>query len=62
MLSQFKNDNRPKYYILLLLVFFTKIFPQQTDNQYGFEITPNISNQWWSQYNNYGQDPSVIHC
>ena len=61
MLSQFKKNNSSKYYILLLLVLFTNLYPQQTNNQYGFEITPNISNQWWSQYNNYGQDLSKIY-
>ena len=38
-----------------------KVHSQEFNNQYSLVLTPNISNQWWSQYNNYGQEPSEIY-
>ena len=61
MLSQFKNNNISKYHILLLIMLFTKLHSQEFNNQYSLVLTPNISNQWWSQYNNYGLEPSEIY-
>ena len=60
MLSQFKNNNIFKYHILLLILLFAKLHSQEFNNQYSIVLTPKISNQWWSQYNNYGQKPSEV--
>ena len=60
MLSRFKNNSILKYRILLLIMLFAKLHSQDFNNQFNFELTPNISNQWWSQYNNYGQELSEI--
>jgi hypothetical protein len=62
MLSQWKKINIPKYRILLLITLVTTLYSQDiNNNKFGLVLTPDISNQWWSQYNNYGQDPSEIY-
>jgi len=60
MLSRFKNNSILKYCIILLIILFTKIYSQDFQNQYNLLLNPDLSNQWWSQYNNYGQKPSQI--
>jgi len=60
MLSRFKNNSILKYCIILLIILFTKIYSQDFQNQYNLLLKPDLSNQWWSQYNNYGQKPSQI--
>ena len=60
MLSRFKNNSISQRSILLLIMLFMKLHSQEFNNQYNLELTPNISNQWWSQYNNYGQELSEI--
>jgi hypothetical protein len=62
MLSQWKKINIPKYRILLLITLVTTLYSQDiNNNKFGLVLTPDISSQWWSQYNNYGQDPSEIY-
>ena len=62
MLSQFKKNSLSKYRILLLITLVTTLYSQENNgNEYSLVLTPDVSNQWWSQYNNYGQDPSEIY-
>ena len=61
MLIQWKKNNTPKYQILLLITLVTTLYSQDINNEFSLVLTPDISNQWWSQYNNYGQEPSEIH-
>jgi len=61
MLIQWKKNNTPKYRILLLITLVTTLYSQDINNEFSLVLTPDISNQWWSQYNNYGQEPSEIH-
>jgi hypothetical protein len=62
MLSQFKKNSIPQYQFLLLITLLSKLYSQEiNNNEYGLVLTPDISNQWWSQYNNYGQDQSEIY-
>ena len=61
MLSQFKFNSISKYHFLLLIVSFTKLFAQEMNSQYSLVLTPHINNQWWSKYNNYGQESSKIY-
>ena len=42
-------------------MFFTNLCAQERNNQYRLELTSDISNQWWSNYNSYGQNPSEIY-
>jgi hypothetical protein len=41
-------------------MLFVKLYSQEFNNEYNLELNPDISNQWWSQYNNYGQEISEI--
>tara|TARA_B100001173_G_scaffold20819_1_gene16624 strand:+ start:1627 stop:2871 length:1245 start_codon:yes stop_codon:yes gene_type:complete len=61
MLSQFKKNSISKYKILLLITFITTLYSQEINNKYSLVLSPEISNQWWSKYNNYGQNPSEIY-
>jgi len=61
MLSQFKKNSTSKYQILLLITFITTLYSQEINNKYSLVLSPNISNQWWSKYNNYGLNPSEIY-
>ena len=61
MSSRLKRSNIKNYYILLLVILFTDLYSQDFANNYNLELNPNFSNQWWSQYNNYGQKPSKIN-
>jgi len=61
MSSRLKKSNIKNYYILLLVILFTTLYSQDFENNYNLELNPNFSNQWWSQYNNYGQKPSKIN-
>ena len=60
MLSRFKKNSTFKHHIFLLIMLFTKLYSQEISNQYNLELNPNLSNQWWSHYNNYGQELSEI--
>tara|TARA_B110000116_G_scaffold197108_1_gene171845 strand:- start:1761 stop:3005 length:1245 start_codon:yes stop_codon:yes gene_type:complete len=60
MLSRFKNNNISKHCIILLTILFTKIYSQDFQNQYNLLLNSDISNQWWSRYNNYGQELSEV--
>ncbi|MFL2485645.1 MAG: capsule assembly Wzi family protein [Candidatus Neomarinimicrobiota bacterium] len=59
MLNPFTKNNIQKNSILLL-VLFTKLYSQDFHNQYSLELNSYLSNQWWSQYNSYGQEPSKM--
>ena len=61
MLSLFKYNSISKYYFLLLIISITKLSAQEINSQYSLVLTPHINNQWWSKYNNYGQEPSTIY-
>ena len=61
MLSQFKFNSISKYHFLLLIISLTKLYAQEMNSQYSLVLTPHISNQWWSKYNNYGKEPSKIY-
>jgi hypothetical protein len=61
MLSLFKYNSISKYYFLLLIISITKLSAQVINSQYSLVLTPHINNQWWSKYNNYGQEPSTIY-
>ena len=60
MLSLFKKNSIKKYCILLLAITITNVYPQEIQNNYNIRLNPNLSNQWWSQYNNYGQKNTKI--
>ena len=60
MLSQFKKNSTFRCHIVLLIMLFMTLHSQEVSNQYNLELNPNLSNQWWSQYNNYGQEPSEV--
>lgn len=55
MLNQLKKIN-----YILLIILFTSIYSQDFENNYSLEFNSILSNQWWSSYNNYGQEPSKI--
>jgi hypothetical protein len=61
MLSRFKKINIKDYYIGLSVILFTSLCSQDFESKYNLEFNPNFSNQWWSHYNNYGQEPSKIN-
>lgn len=61
MLSLFKKSSICKNYIFLLIIFSFKLYSQDINNHYNIELTSNLSNQWWSQYNNYGKERSKIY-
>ena len=61
MLSRFKKINIKNYYIGLSVILFTSLCSQDFESKYNLEFNPNFSNQWWSHYNNYGQEPSKIN-
>ena len=61
MLSLFKYNSISKYHFLLLIISITKLSAQEMNSQYSLVLTPHINNQWWSKYNNYGQEPSKIY-
>ena len=57
MLSQFKKNNFYKF-STLLLVLFSELYSQEFENQYRLNLKSNLSDYWWSTYNNYGQENS----
>jgi hypothetical protein len=59
MFSRSKHNSILKSCILLVILF-TKLYSQEFTNQYALELNPNLSNEWWSKYNNYGQELSEI--
>ena len=59
MLSQFIKNNIQKNSVILLILF-TKLYTQDFQNQYNLKLNSYLPNEWWSQYNNYGQEPSKI--
>tara|TARA_X000001036_G_scaffold401858_1_gene407246 strand:+ start:425 stop:1672 length:1248 start_codon:yes stop_codon:yes gene_type:complete len=62
MLCQFKKNSVFKRQIILLIILVSALHSQDIrQNEYSIFFTPNISNQWWTQYNNYGQVPSEIY-
>ncbi|MFL2501040.1 MAG: capsule assembly Wzi family protein [Candidatus Neomarinimicrobiota bacterium] len=61
MLSQFKKNNIINYYIGLLVILLTSLYSQDFENKYSLNLNSNFSNQWWSQYNNFGQKPSRLN-
>jgi hypothetical protein len=61
MSSRLKKSNIKNYYILLLAILFTALYSQDFESNSNLELNPNFSNQWWSQYNNYGQESSKIN-
>jgi len=61
MSNRLKKSNIKNYYILLLATLFTALYSQDFESNSNLELNPNFSNQWWSQYNNYGQESSKIN-
>ncbi len=61
MLSRFKKSSILKHHIFLLIILSVKLHSQETNNHYSLELNSDLSNQWWSQYNNYGKEPSEIY-
>ena len=62
MLNQFKKNSLSKYQILLLITLITTLYSQEINNsEYSLVLAPDISNQWWSKYNNYGQELSEVY-
>jgi len=60
MLNQFKKSNIKKYHILVLTILSTGLYTQDIESQYSIELNSNLSNQWWSVYNNYGLKNSKV--
>jgi|TARA_B110000438_G_C15805444_1_gene647092 hypothetical protein len=61
MLSQLKKNSIFKHPIFILIILSLKLHSQDINNQYNLQLTPDLSNQWWSKYNNYGQEPSETY-
>ena len=61
MSSLLKKSNIKNYYILSLAILHTTLYSQNFESNYNLELNPNFSNQWWSLYNNYGQETSNIN-
>ena len=61
MLNLFKENSIFKYYIILFIILSSKLYSQDISNKYNLQLTYDTSNQWWSQYNNYGQKRSKIY-
>ena len=61
MLSQFKKNSVLIHQIILLIILVTTLYSQDFESNSNLELNPNFSKQWWSQYNNYGQEPSKIN-
>jgi len=60
MLSPLIKNTNFRYYTFVLVILFMKLHSQDINSQYSLELNPGISNQWWSQYNNYGRELSEI--
>jgi len=58
MLNLLTKNNIKK--IGLTLLFISKIFAQDFQQNYDFQLNSDFSNKWWSKYNNFGQNPSRI--
>mgnify|MGYP001203149739 CR=1 FL=1 len=58
MLNQLTKINFKKSGVILLLI--SQIFSQDFKHNYDIQLNSNLSNHWWSKYNNFGQDPSKI--
>jgi len=56
-----KKSSIKHYYILLLVILFRALYSQDFKSNLNLDFNPNSSNEWWSQYNNYGQEPSKIN-
>ena len=61
MLNLFKGNSIFKYYIILFIILSSKLYSQDISNKYNLQLNYDPSNQWWSQYNNYGQKRSKIY-
>mgnify|MGYP003949237357 CR=1 FL=1 len=61
MLNRFTKINIKNYYILLPVILLSALYSQDLESKYNLEFNPNFSKQWWSQYNNYGQESSKIN-
>ena len=61
MLSRFRKSNIKNYYVLLPTILLSALYSQDFESKYNLEFNPNFSNQWWSHYNNYGQETSKIN-
>jgi len=62
MLSQFKKNSILQYKFILLITLLSKLYSQEiNNNEYSLVLTPDLSDQWWSQYNNYGKEQSEIY-
>ena len=61
MLSQFKKNSVLIHQIILLIILVTTLYSQDFESNSNLELNPNFSNQWWSKYNNYGQQFSKIN-
>tara|TARA_B100001250_G_scaffold329494_1_gene294183 strand:+ start:803 stop:2038 length:1236 start_codon:yes stop_codon:yes gene_type:complete len=61
MLSRFIKSNIQNCYILLPGILLSALYSQGFQSKSNLEFNPNFSNQWWSQYNNYGHESSKIN-
>jgi hypothetical protein len=61
MLNLYKKNSIFKNHIFLLIILSLKLHSQEINNQYSLELNPDLSNQWWSQYNHYGQEQSEAY-
>ena len=61
MSNLFKRNSIFKYYIFLFIILSSKLCSQDISNKYNLQLTSDLSNQWWSQYNNYGKKISKIY-
>ena len=57
MLSRFKKNNFYQFCILLLILF-SELYAQEFENHYRLKLKSDLSDYWWSTYNNYGQENS----
>ena len=57
MLSRFKKNNFYQFCILLLILF-SELYAQDFENHYRLKLKSDLSDYWWSTYNNYGQENS----
>tara|TARA_Y100000389_G_C17464926_1_gene524671 strand:+ start:39 stop:1277 length:1239 start_codon:yes stop_codon:yes gene_type:complete len=59
MLSQLTKNNYKKTGIIFLILI-SKLFSQNLQHHYDFQLNSSLSKQWWSNNNNFGQKPSNI--
>lgn len=57
MLSRLKKNNFYQVCILLLILF-SELCAQEFENHYRLKLKSDLSDYWWSTYNNYGQENS----